>query len=43
VIVKILIWFYIIFVVPPLAIIITGLAYGGVVEFVKVVKHEKKN
>jgi len=43
VIVKILIWFYIIFVVPPLVIIMAGLAYGGVVETVKIIKHEKKN
>lgn len=32
---KILIWFYLIFVVPPLAIIMVGLVYGGVVEISK--------
>lgn len=37
-IVKILIWFYLIFVVPPLAIVMAGLAYGGVVETVKMIK-----
>jgi len=32
---KILIWFYIIFVVPPLMIVMAGLVYGGVKETVK--------
>jgi hypothetical protein len=32
---KILIWLYIIFVVPPLAIIMVSLAYGGAVEISK--------
>lgn len=40
-IVKILIWCYIIFVVPPLAIVMAGLAYGGVMETIKLVKNEK--
>ena len=38
---KILIWFYIIFVVPPLAIIMVGLAYGGAVEAIKSIKAEQ--
>ena len=37
---KILIWFYIICIVPPLAIIIGSLVYGGVVETIKI--HQKK-
>lgn len=32
---KILIWLYIIFVVPPLVVIMAGLVYGGIVETVK--------
>ena len=38
---KILIWLYIIFVVPPLIIIMGSLAYGGVVETIKIIKAEK--
>jgi hypothetical protein len=38
---KIMIWLYIIFVVPPLAVIMAGLAYGGVVETIKLIKNEQ--
>ena len=38
---KIMIWFYIIFVVPPLAVIMAGLAYGGVAETIKLIKNEQ--
>lgn len=37
---KILIWFYIIFVIPPLIIIMASLAYGGIVEISKHFKNE---
>lgn len=40
---KILIWFYIIFVVPPLAIIMVGLAYGGIVEATKYFQNDKSS
>ena len=32
---RLIIWFYIIFIVPPLAIIMCGLIYGGIVEVTK--------
>ena len=37
---KILIWLYMIFVVPPLVIIMISLAYGGVIEISKAIKNE---
>ncbi len=37
---KILIWFYIIFIVPPLAIVMAGLIYGGIIEVTKQFKNE---
>lgn len=40
---KILIWLYIIFIVPPLAIIMASLAYGGVVEAVKYFQNDKSS
>lgn len=32
---KIIIWVYLILVVPPMAILLTGLIYGGVIEIAK--------
>lgn len=40
---KILIWFYIIFVIPPLAIIMAGLVYGGIVETAKYFQNDKSS
>lgn len=40
---KILIWFYVIFVVPPLAITMAGLAYGGIVEAKKYFQNDKSS
>jgi len=40
---KILIWLYIVFVVPPLAIVMAGLAYGGFVEAVKYFQNDKSS
>lgn len=40
---KILIWLYIIFVVPPLVIIMGGLAYGGIVEATKYFQNDKSS
>lgn len=39
---KIFIWFYIIFILPPLLIIMAGLTYGGVTETVKMIKSNQK-
>ncbi len=38
---KILIWLYIVFVVPPLSM--AGLAYGGFVEAVKYFQNDKSS
>lgn len=40
---KILIWFYIIFVVPVLVITMAGLAYGGFVEATKYFQNDKSS
>jgi len=32
---RLIIWFYLIFIVPPLFIIMCGLIYGGFVEAIK--------
>jgi len=40
---KIFIWLYIIFVVPPLMIIMASLAYGGVVETMKYFQNDKSS
>jgi len=40
---KLFVLFYLIFVVPPMAVIMFGLAYGGAMEFYKafIVKEQK--
>ena len=34
----IIIWFYILFVIPVCAIMLVSLAYGGVIETIKIIK-----